>query len=66
MGLCSFEIIELRMPTEVTKSFFEVPPKPFNRWDYLLCVVVYLLIAIAFVPGIPALIVSLLRSHRLL
>jgi hypothetical protein len=32
----------------------------------LLCVVVYLLIAIAFVPGIPALIVSLLRSHRLL
>jgi hypothetical protein len=54
------------MPTEVTKSFFEVPPKPFTWWDYFLCVTVYLLIGIASVPSIAALIASALRiPHRI-
>ena len=30
--------------------------KPFNRWDYLLCAIAYLLIGIAAVPKLATLI----------
>jgi hypothetical protein len=54
------------MPTEVTKAFFEVRPKPFDRWDYFLCAALYLLIGIALVPAIAALIASACRlPHRI-
>jgi hypothetical protein len=36
--------------------YFDMPPVPFNRWDYLLCVVACFLAGIAFVPGFTALI----------
>jgi hypothetical protein len=28
------------------------PPNPFTRWDYLLCIVAFLLLAVASVPQI--------------
>jgi hypothetical protein len=55
---CPSGIIKRIMPTEVTRSYFEVPPKPFNGWDYLLCLVAYFLIGIALEPGIAVRIVS--------
>ncbi len=38
--------------------YIDSPPKPFTRWDYLLCTLVFFLLAIASVPQIPALIVG--------
>jgi hypothetical protein len=32
--------------------YLDFPPKPFTRWDYLLCAVVFLLLAVASVPQI--------------
>jgi hypothetical protein len=36
--------------------YLDSPPKPFTRWDYLLCAVVFCLLAVASVPQFAALI----------
>lgn len=37
---------------------FEMQPRPFTPWDYLLCAVACLLSGIAFVPEIATLLVA--------
>jgi hypothetical protein len=37
-------------------SYIDVPPTPFTRWDYVLCVVAFCLIAVASLPQVAALI----------
>jgi hypothetical protein len=34
----------------------DVPPTPFTRWDYVLCIVAFGLIAVASLPQVAALI----------
>jgi len=41
--------------------YLDIPPVPFNRWDYLLCVVACFLAGVAFVPGFTELLATATR-----
>ena len=41
--------------------YLDIPPVPFNRWDYLLCVLECFLAGVAFVPSFTEMIVSAIR-----
>jgi hypothetical protein len=34
------------------ETYRDVPPRPFTIFDYLLCVVAYLLLAVAWIPAL--------------
>ncbi len=40
------------------ETYRDIPPRPFTFFDYLLCVFVYLLLAVAWIPELAQLLLG--------